>query len=234
VSGPTIAAGGDPVLRRAMFALELVDPVTGLAVGETLQAGATIAASAETLRAPGVTSTGQLVWFDFDPPAERWVTVNALAPRKDFAPFAETINVKARQKNVPAKVERRMLVPTGSYRPPAGRLAAAGMLIDDEAADKRNPIAGAEVVLVLDADTLGAPIRSTLAAVTDQRGGFVAVAVGLGTQVPQPAPRPAPDGSATGRLEVTWQNQTLKAPVTLRLAQLNYLPEPLAWADLTP
>lgn len=231
---PAIAPGGDPVPRRAMFALALIDPVTRLAVGGAMAASATIAASAQALRAPGLTSSKCFVWFDFDPPAQRSITISAAAPGRQFAPYAETLMIPPRAAIVPTLLIERTLTPTGLYRPPAGRLAVAGMLIDDKAADKRNPIAGAKVLLVLDSDTLGTPIRSTLTAITDERGSFVAVAVGVGTQVPKPAPSPAPDGSAKATLEVTWHGTTLKAAIMPRLAQLNYLPKPLAWAALTP
>lgn len=229
-----VPAASDPIGRRAMFVLELVDPVTQLPVGGSLDVNASVETSAEALRAPGLTRAGQLVWLDLEPPAVRSIRVSATTPARDFAPYEEVLAIAQRTDGTPPTLVRRNLRPTGLYRPPAGRLAAAGMLIDDKAVGARNPVADAQLMLVLDADALGTELRSSLIAVTDARGGFVAVAKGFGTQVPQPAPRPALDGSVAGRLEVTWQGATRKSVVTLRQAQLNYLPEPIAWADLTP
>ena len=223
MSGPAITPGGDVIPRRAMFVLELIDPVTGS------PAGAALDASAKGLRAPSLTQAGQFVWLDLDPPAERDIAIRAVARAGDYAPWQGVRTVPARVTGQPPTVLRELLQPTGTYRPPDGRIAAAGMLIADKTA--RQPIAGAEVVLVLDADTLGAEMRSSLIAITDTRGGFVAVGTGFLDRVPLPAPRPAPDGSVTGRVEVTWQNTTRSRPVTLRAGKLNYLSDPLIWGE---
>jgi hypothetical protein len=78
-------------------------------------------------------------------------------------------------------------------------------------------------------------MHSNLVAISDERGSFVAVAAGLGNDKPKPAPRPASDGSVVGWLEISWQGAMRKtAEIALRQSQLNYLPEPLVWAELTP
>lgn len=227
MTGPSTLPGTDQVVRRAMFVLELVDPVTSSPVGAVMEA------KAEGLRAPSITRAGQFVWLDFDPPADRSVKVSATARHKQFSPFEEVLPIDKRIPDKPPTLIRRNLQPTGLYRPPAGRLAAAGMLIKEDKV--RDPIAGAQIVLVLKEDKLGTELRNSLVAVTDERGGFVTVAVGFGSHTPEPAPRPAPDGSVIGWLEITWQDAIRKtANITLRQDQLNYLAKPLIWADLTP
>ncbi|MFN7398625.1 MAG: hypothetical protein ACK5SX_06065 [Sandaracinobacter sp.] len=220
---PAIIPGGDLKLRRAMFVLELVDPVTNRPVGASFEA------RAKGLRPPGLTQAGQLVWIDVDPPAQRDVAISARALAGDYAPWDTVQTVAKRIKDQPPTLIRHNLQPTGAYRPPDGRIAAAGMLIDDKTV--RAPIAGATVLLVLDSDTLGAEMRSSLAAVTDARGGFVAAGVGFADRVPRPASRPAPDSAVKGRVEVTWQGNTRSRPVTLRAAQTNYLADPLIWGE---
>jgi len=221
------SAQGDAVLRRAMFVLELVDPVTGVPVGFEMEA------NAEGLRAPSVTRAGQLVWLDVDPAADRSIKVSATARRRQYAPFAAVLAIAKRTPGVAPPRIRRELQPTGLYQPPSGRLATAGMVIAD--AQTRAPIVGAQVVLALAAGDLGTTMHSNLVAISDERGGFVAVAAGLGNDKPKPAPRPAPDGSVVGWLEISWQGVMRKtAEIALRQSQLNYLPEPLIWAELTP
>jgi hypothetical protein len=227
MTGPSTLLGGDSVLRRAMFVLELVDPVTSTPVGAMMEA------KAEGLRAPSVTRAGQFVWLDIDPPADRSVKVSATARHKQFAPFEAVFPISKRTPDTLPTLIRRGLQPTGLYQPPAGRLAAAGMLIKEDKA--RDPIAGAQIVLVLTDDKFGTELRSRLVAITDERGGFVTVAAGFDGHTPKPAPRPAPDGSVIGWLEITWQSATRKTTdITLRQGQLNYLAKPLVWADLTP
>lgn len=227
MSGSSTLSGGDPVLRRAMFVLELVDPVTKTPMGAVMEA------QAEGLRAPSVTRAGQFVWLDIDPPADRSIKVSAAARHKQFAPFEAVLAIPMRTADKAPAVIRRDLQPTGLYQPPAGRLAAAGMVIRNAGA--REPIAGARIVLALASGGLGAALRSSLVAVSDERGGFVAVAAGFGEDKPQPAPRPAPEGSVAGWLEVAIEGATRKAPnLTLRQGQLNYLPAPLVWEELTP
>ena len=223
MTAPGITTGGDVIPRSVLFVLELVDPVTNSPVGSAFEV------TAQGLRAPSLTQAGQFVWLHLDPPAERDVAITAVAHAGDFAPWQAVRTVPARVIGQPPTLLRELLQPTGTYRPPEGRIAAAGMLIDDTTA--RQPIVGAEVVLVLDADTLGAEMRSSLTAITDARGGFVAVGTGFLDRVPLPAPHPVPDGSVMGRVEVTWQNATRSRPVTLRAGKLNYLSDPLIWGE---
>lgn len=225
MSRPAIPLGGVPVSRRVMFVLELHDPVTGTLMGDDFEV------RAEGLGAPRLTRQGALVWLDIDPPADRTVIVRATARSGQFAAFEEELQVPKRTQSDRVRPTRRELRPTGLYQPPAGRLAAAGMLIEEESV--RKPLPDAEVVLILSPSRLGGEIRSTFVSRTDERGGFVAVSAGFDGNTPLQAPRPAPDGSVTGTLEVTWRGlQRQTKALALRCAQLNHLPEPLIWADL--
>jgi hypothetical protein len=226
MTAPAILPGGDRVPRRALFVLELLDPVTGAAAGGCFDV------SAKGLGAPNLTRAGQLVWIDLDPPEARTVAVTATARGSEFTHYRELLQVPARGPGMAPLRVTRTLQPTGLYVPPPGMLAAAGMLMDTAAA--RAPIPGAAIVLVLAAGMLGSTLRSTLAANSDERGAFVAVAAGLAGESPAPAPRPAPDGSVAGWIEVTIGG-TMKqtGELILRQSQTNYLPAPLIWADLT-
>ncbi len=212
----------DPVRRRVMFVLELADPLTGVLAGPAMTA------SAEGLGEPVMTSAGQFAWVDVDPPAARSVRLSVASRDGQFAGFEEVLTIPARAPKVPVTVVRRDLTATGLYLPPAGTLAVAGMLIG--AADARQPIASAGVVLAL-AGTGGSVIRG-LSATSDERGGFVAAAGTSTTDSPLPAPPPA-DHRFIGWLEVTIATiRRRSGRFTFRPARLNYLDEPLIWADL--
>src|SRR5262249_15185353 len=127
----------DMVKRRVMFALELIDPGRGVPAGKEMKV------EAEGYAPPSITRAGQFVWHDIDPPADRQVKVAATAVRGWFQPYQATIDVPARKKGVAVLVETVPLEPTGVYEPPAGRLSAAGMLVDDPDPNARHPIEGA-------------------------------------------------------------------------------------------
>lgn len=216
-------SGADVVRRRAMFAIEFRDPVSGALAGEAM------VASAKGLAPPRLTRAGQLVWLDVEPPAARQVEIRAEARRKQFAPYAATIAVPARAPQAAMHVEQVTLVPTGLYEPPDGRLAAAGMLVDGA----RLPIAGAGVRLMLRATDDLAPLLSDHQALTDERGGFVAVDGDLAGETPLRASPPGPEGGLVGWLEVTVAAVTRHTPLLpLRKARLFRIPAPLVWTDL--
>lgn len=217
----------DMISRRVMFALELIDPGRGVSAGEEMKV------SADGFRAPRVTRAGQYVWTDPDPPADRNVTVEATSAHGWFSPYSATIQVPARLPGVPVRVERAILQPTGLYEPPAGRLAAAGMLIDT--AQARNPLEGVTVELALRAKDDGSILLSNLQARTDARGGFVAMASDLGNEAPMPSPPPSAEGSLVGWLRFTRQQAVrFSALLPLRNGRLLRVPDPLIWADLGP
>jgi hypothetical protein len=219
-------ASPDRIPRRALFALELVDPVTGLL------AGAEMEVSLPGLRLPRVSSEGRLVWTDFDPPAPRSVSVAGRSRRGIFATFDRHFALPARQPRQPAAhlIRRVNLRPTGLYEPPPGVLAAAGMLIEDAAG--RAPVQRAGVRLQLrhsdGATTIGAP-RS---AWSDERGGFVAVMGDLGFQTPEFSAKPEPRLLGWLRVRRPGLGVRFSGTFPLRNGRLHRLPEPLVWAAL--
>lgn len=216
----------DTVRRRAMFALELVDPVTGRF------AGADIAVTLAGFRPPRTASDGRLVWNDVDPATNRDLVLTGVSRSGGFAPFETSWTTPARVPgNGAALVHRVTLVPTGLYDPPSGTLAAAGMLI--EAADDRAPVAEARIGIEL-RDTGDAVLTAPYEGRTDARGGFVVVAGDLGLAIPMPA-LPGPEGGLVGWLRVTRGAETRYSPLLpLRRDRLHRLAAPLTWAGLGP
>src|SRR3954447_10128026 len=80
----------DEVKRRVMFALELVDPVTGRLAFEDM------IVTAPGFAPPVRSASGRFVWIDVAPPAERTVSVKATSKRRIFAPVEKTFEVPAR------------------------------------------------------------------------------------------------------------------------------------------
>jgi hypothetical protein len=211
-----------------MFALELVDPVTGLL------AGAEMDVSLSGYRPPRVSSEGRLVWTDFDPPAPRSVRVTGRSRHGGFAPFDRGFALPARQPGQPAAtlIRRVTLRPTGLYEPPPGVLAAAGMLIEDEA--DRVPVQRAGVWLQLRLSDGATWIDGRRPALSDGRGGFVALMGDLGFRTPEMSLEPEP--KLLGRLRVrrSGLGARLSDSFPLRNSRLQRLPEPLIWTHLIP
>jgi hypothetical protein len=218
----------DEVKRRVMFALELVDPVTGRLAFEDM------IVTAPGFAPPVRSVSGRFVWIDVDPPAERTVKVKATSKRRIFAPLEKAFEVPARGEGVTAAdlVWRFALEPTGLYAPPAGMLAAAGMLI--AAAADRTPLAGVAVTLQFRDASDGSVLASNYVARTDERGQFVAVAPALGGGGPMMLPPPDAAAGLVGWLAFTNAvPETRYTPLLpLRKGRLLRLPNPLAWGDL--
>lgn len=218
----------DEIKRRVMFALELVDPVTGRLVSEGM------VVTAAGLARPVVAPSGRFVWIDIDPPAVRQVKVEAVSKRRTFAPFAADFQVPARLPGVVAQdlVRRFDLQPTGLYEPPPGMLAAAGMLVVSDG--DRTGLPDVEVRLQFRDASNGALLPGDYLAKTDLRGMFVTVARDLGPTGPMTPPPPAPFGSLVGWLSFTRPDgQVGHTPLLpLRKGRLFRLPEPVAWGSL--
>ena len=217
----------DRIPRRAMFALELVDPVTGLL------AGAEMEVELRGLRPPRVSSEGRLVWIDLDPPATRSVRIAGRSRRGIFAPFDRHFALPARQPRQPAAhlIRRVTLRPTGLYEPPPGALAAAGMLIDDGAG--RRPVQWAGVRLQLRHSDGAKTIDGRRSAWSDERGGFVAVMGDFGFQTPQLSTEPDPKLLGWLRVRRPGLGVRFSGAFPLRRGRLHRLPEPLIWTDLS-
>jgi hypothetical protein len=220
----------DTIKRRVMFALELVDPVTGRLASEGM------VVTAPGLAPPVLSPSGRFVWIDVDPPAKRAMKIKAESKRRIFAPLEEEFEVPARGPGVSAMVKPLQLVPTGLYEPPAGMLAVAGMLIDT-AAD-RNGLPAVSVNLrlyeVVPGDTIPSPddVTNDYFGRTDERGLFVAVVRNAVLKML------VPGGSLYGWLAFTnAAHETRytrllppgKDPLPLPKNRLLRLPEPLVW-----
>jgi hypothetical protein len=218
----------DEVKCRVMFALELVDPVTGRL------AFADMVVTAPGFAPPVRSASGRFVWIDVDPPAQRTVKVTATSKRRIFAPLEKALEVPARDAGVTAAdlVWRFPLEPTGLYAPPAGMLAAAGMLI--AAAADRTPLAGVAVTLQFRDASDGSVLASNYVARTDDRGQFVAVVPALGGGGPMMLPPPDAVAGLVGWLAFTNAlPETRYTPLLpLRKGRMLRLPNPLAWGDL--
>ena len=219
----------DEVKRRVMFALELVDPVTGrLASEDDDRHRARICArrSAAAVRSLRRGSTS------IHPPNAR-CKIRATSKRRIFAPLEKDFEVPARGEGVTAAdlIRRFALEPTGLYAPPAGMLAAAGMLI--VAATDRTPLAGVAVTLqfrdAVRRERSGEQLRRENRRARSVRGGRAR------------ARRRPDDAAAAGRRGglVGWLAFTNATPETrytpllpLRKGRMLRLPNPLAWGDL--
>src|SRR3954447_24760346 len=187
----------DEIKRRVMFALELVDPVTGRLASEGMLV------TAPGLAPPVRSASGRFVWTDVHPPAERTVKVKVTSKRRIFAPLEKTFEVPARDAGVTAAdlIWRFALEPTGLYAPPAGMLAAAGMLI--AAAADRTPLEGVAVTLQFRDASDASVLASNYVAKTDERGQFVAVVPALGGGGPMMLPPPDAAAGLVGWLAFT-------------------------------
>ncbi|RSU75606.1 hypothetical protein BRX37_11215 [Sphingomonas sp. S-NIH.Pt3_0716] len=226
-------AHADRVKRRVLLALELVDPVTGQLAGEQMTV------TAPGFRPPTITKLGQFVWIDPEPPANRTVTIEAVATRGQFAPYSATVAVPMRAPQTPVLVQRATLTPTGLYEPPAGRLGVAGMLVEDAAVDPPVPVADAKVKIMLQSASDAGPLDGAYTGVTDVRGGFVAMVGSLGDDAPMPRvpttadPRVA-DGAIIGWISVERAGAPrFSALLPMRRNQLFRAPTPFGWAALS-
>ena len=215
------------VPQRAMFALEFRDPIRGGPVAKGLRV------SADGLRPPALTPSNRFVWFDRDPPEERWIRVKADSTDGMFAPFEETIRVPAHVAGTTAAALtfRRRLRPTGLYEPPPGSIAVGGMLVEDAGPPK--PVPGVRIRIQFRYAEGEETFRGGYTAFTDSRGGVTAVVGRLGDI------RPDPDGKQPGAFEAwLWLKRgsevRVSEPMTLRLGRLTRLPALLKWAELLP
>ncbi len=214
----------DVIKRRTMFALELIDKITGERVSDRL------AVSVAGLPAPVVTPSRRFVWIDLEDPADRSVDVAIRSLDRRFADETVSCSLVANVDGTPASdlLQTHDLEPTGLYDPPPGLFAATGMVI--EAAAQRTPVPALQVVA---ATPTG---NSAYAALTDPRGGFVVAfpeLVGLAAD--------DPDADSFGgwlmlRRPQDGQPDEIRYSPALqfRPGRRLALPEPLAWAALTP
>lgn len=221
-------AQADRIQRRVLLALELVDPITGRLAGHDLSV------QAKGFSPPTVTRLGQIVWTDPEPPADRTVAIEVAARRGQFAPYTAVVTVPARGPHVPVVVHRDVLVPTGLYEPPPGRLGAAGMLVENTAADVLVPVPDATVTVMLQSQRDATPLDSAETGTTDARGGFVAMVGPLGDDAPMSRGPPAPEGAVIAWLRIKRADITRHSPMLpMRNNRLYRAPQPFGWANLS-
>jgi hypothetical protein len=210
--------------QRAMFALELIDPIRGMPVS------AGLAVTAEGLRAPALTPSNRFVWLDRGQPIGRSVRVKVLSADGMFASYEEVLDVPANEAEVAtsALIFRRTLRPTGRYEPPVGMIAVGGMLV--EGGGSRLPLAGAEIRIHFSyADAMETFVG--IPSFSDARGGFVAVVGPLGDVRPDPI-RERPDSFMAWLTVAVDGVIRTTPPQALRFGRLNRLPALLEWAAL--
>jgi hypothetical protein len=105
------------------------------------------------------------------------------------------------------------------------------MLID--AAASRQPVVGAKVRIWLQSRNDAAALDSNYQAISDTRGGFVAVVGDLAGDASMPQKAPAPDGAVVGWIAFTVGATTRHSPLLpLRRSRLFHAPAPFVWAAL--
>jgi hypothetical protein len=209
---------------RAMFAVELIDPILAAPVSEGLRV------TAEGFRPPALTPSGRFAWLDRGPPTHRRIKLVVEPTNGMFARIETMLDVPASHPDVPASdlLFRLQLDPTGLYEPPVGMSAVGGMLIEGDGSIAavpgvsiriRFPYAeGMEVFTVTDAGR------------TDARGGFIAMVRGLDRVTPDPDPESRRGFPARLRLERDGEVRATDL-LSLRLGRLTRLAAPLEWAD---
>jgi hypothetical protein len=216
----------DRVHRRVMFGVEFIDPVTRRIVSERLKVRAT--GLGEPLRSP----TGRFVWFDQDPPAARPVTVTAEALDGKFTADPLAFVAPAHDPDLPPPPDLLRTVelrPTGLYDPPEGMIAVSGMLVTTHGS--ADPVDGIEVSIELRHGG-GSVFTSSYVAVTDARGGFVAVINDLGGTIPDLPEPPTVEGALTGWLRFFDGTGHFTGLLPLRRGRRVYLAEPVEWDAL--
>lgn len=211
--------------QRAMFALELIDPIRGGPVGTGLRV------AAAGLAPPALTPSNRFVWLDRGPPEERRIRIEAVSVDGRFAPFEDMLRVPAHEEGVKAAalLFRRRLRPTGLYEPPTGMIAVGGMLVEDDGSPAV-AVAGARIRIQFryaeDLETF-----SGCTAVSDPKGRFIAVVRRLGDVRPDPD-RQFP-GTFRAWLRLKRGGEVRVSPLfSLRLGRLTRMAAPLKWAEL--
>lgn len=221
----------DVIRRRVMFALELLDPVTGRVVGDGVRP------SVAGLAAPIKGQGGRFVWLDVDPPAQRQIMVDLVVDNRMYAapgaPIQFSVDANDGKTAPAALLRRRELAITSSYVPPDGMTGAAGMVVEDAASG--TALAGIEIAFACRyaGNQIFVAARN---AVSDGGGAFSVFADDLGDIVPDPAPPAMAAGDISAWLEVTRPGAPAVLRYTgflpLRLGRWTQLREALRWADL--
>lgn len=186
----------DQVSRKVVFALELLDPITGLAVT------CGIAPSIPGLPPAIATPSRRFVWRDDGPPLARQVDVALEIVNPQYLPplVALQFNLPANDGTAaPAALLRQAsLRTTALYKPPEGAIAVIGTLRDGGGSSL--PLAGAEITIEISHSGGTGQHQSSHTAITDSKGDFTTVLTGLSDEVPDP--EPGASGAIAGWLRV--------------------------------
>lgn len=218
------------IARRAMFALEFIDPVTGRIVGDGLRP------SVDGLPAPRKGQSGRFVWLEDGAPVERDITVKLAIDNPMYGqptqPSDLTFTVPANDASVPpsALLKRFTLSLSARYFPPEGVTGVTSMIV--EAVNDATPLTDAAFALCVlhDEDQRFTSNREVRC---DGGGAFIAFVDDLRDIVPQPAPKDL-DGDILGWLRVTRPESQARFTkfLPLRRGRMTQLRERIVWAEL--
>lgn len=224
------AALMERIERKVVLAVELLDPVTGLAVTEG------IVPVIEGLAPPKATASNRFVWRADGPPQARQVDIELKIRNPQYGPPSAPL-----QFNVPANdgtasptalLQKVSLQTTALYRPPEGTVAVVGTL--QEGNGSKLPIAGAQITIKISHDGGTGQHLSSHTATTDNNGDFTALLAGLTDEVPDP--ESALPGAIVGWLRVQTPSGTKLLPIDppLRLGRKTMLHGPVKWEPDPP
>ncbi|MDB5693512.1 MAG: hypothetical protein JWO81_2575 [Alphaproteobacteria bacterium] len=217
----------DDIVRKLLFALELVDPLTGMPVTQGLKV--TAEGHGPAWRVNG----SAYIWQLTGEPAAQDIVFHAVSTDGRFRPLTAKIPVPANDgKTSPTLLGKRLrLDPTGLNLPPPGLTAVGGMLADD--ADPPGGVADVKVAIQVHA--LGPePFTSAYEAVSDARGGFIAAAPDLDQAQPTTAPPTEAEGAVVGWLRIgEGADARFSGPLALRRGRLLRLAAPLKLSTLS-
>jgi hypothetical protein len=219
------------IQRRVMFALELLDPVTGRAVRDGLKPS--VAGLPAPMKGPG----GRFVWLDLDPPAQRQISVDLVIDNRMYGPpdtpIQFTVEANDGKSDPAAFLHRHKLSITSNYVPPDGTTGATGMVVEDAAT--KAPLADLQIAFACRyaGNQVFVAARK---AISDAGGAFSIFADDMGDIVPDPAPPTAAGGDISAWLEVTRPGNPAELRYTgflpLPLGRWTQLRKALLWAEL--
>lgn len=224
------AALMEQVSRKVVFALELLDPITGLAVT------CGIAPSIPGLPPANATPSHRFVWRDDGPPQARQVDVALEIANPQYLPPSAAL-----QFNLPANdgtaspatlLRQASLRTTALYQPPEGAMAVIGTL--REGNGSTTPIADAEITVEISHSGGTGQHQSSHTAITGSNGDFIAVLAGLTDEVPDP--EPGAPGAIAGWLRVRTPAGTKLRAIDppLRPGRTTALRSPVKWEPDPP
>jgi hypothetical protein len=220
----------ETIKRKVVVAVQLIDPVTGLAVADGILP--TIAG----LPPPKATASNRFVWRDDGPPQPRQVDVALKIKNPQFGPPSAPLqfNVPANDGTTPpaALLRQATLSTTALYQPPTGAMAVIGTL--HEGGGSSTPIADAEITIEISHSGGTGQHQSSHVAISDSNGDFTAILTGLTDESPDP--EPGAPGAIAGWLRIRTAAGTKLRSIDppLRPGRTTTLRAPLKWEPDPP